>query len=59
MKKGTVIFLMLFSMQTFAQWKSYYPEGTTQKKKKNTKKEKRKNTKKPNDFGGRCGADIV
>ena len=27
-------------MQTFAQWKSYYPEGTTQKKKKNTKKER-------------------
>ena len=36
MKKGTVIFLILFSTQTFAQWKSYYPEGTTQKKKKNT-----------------------
>ena len=36
MKKGTVIFLILFSIQTFAQWKSYYPEGTTQKKKKHT-----------------------
>jgi len=40
MKKGTVIFLMLFSMQAFAQWKSYYPEGTTQKKKKNKQTER-------------------
>ena len=38
MKKGTVIFLILFSIQTFAQWKSYYPEGTTQKKKKTHKR---------------------
>ena len=33
MKKGIIILLCLVSVQTFAQWKSYYPEG----KKKNKK----------------------
>ena len=27
MKKGIIILLCLVSVQTFAQWKSYYPEG--------------------------------
>ena len=33
MKKGIIIALCLMSVQTFAQWKSYYPEGKSNKKK--------------------------
>jgi len=33
MKKGIIIALCLLSVQTFAQWKSYYPEGKSNKKK--------------------------
>ena len=33
MKKGIIILLCLVSVQTFAQWKSYYPEGKNKKKK--------------------------
>ena len=40
MKKGTLIILCFLSVQTFAQWKSYYPEGT---KRKTSKKENPKN----------------
>ncbi len=43
MKKGIFIILCFLSVQTFAQWKSYYPEGT---KRKTTKKEKNKETEK-------------
>ena len=32
MKKGIIIVLCLMSVQTFAQWKSYYPEGKSNKK---------------------------
>ena len=40
MKKGILIILCFLSVQTFAQWKSYYPEGT---KRKTSKQEKNKN----------------
>ena len=43
MKKGTLIILCFLSVQTFAQWKSYYPEGT---KRKTSKKEKTQNNEK-------------
>ena len=33
MKQGIIIILCLLSVQTFAQWKSYYPEGKSNKKK--------------------------
>ena len=33
MKKGIIILLCLVSVQTFAQWKSYYPEAKNKKKK--------------------------
>lgn len=33
MKKGIIIILCLVSAQTFAQWKSYYPEGKNKNKK--------------------------
>ncbi len=33
MKKGIIILFCLVSVQTFAQWKSYYPEGKSKKKK--------------------------
>jgi tetratricopeptide (TPR) repeat protein len=33
MKKGIIILLCLMSVQTFAQWKSYYPEEKNKKKK--------------------------
>jgi len=33
MKKGIIILLCLLSVKTFAQWKSYYPEGKNKKKK--------------------------
>jgi len=33
MKKGIIIIFFLFSVQTFAQWKSYYPEGKSKNKK--------------------------
>ncbi len=36
-KKGIFIVLCFFSVQTFAQWKSYYPDGTTRKESKNKK----------------------
>jgi tetratricopeptide (TPR) repeat protein len=32
MKQGIIIILCLLSVQTFAQWKSYYPEGKSNKK---------------------------
>ena len=32
MKNGIIIVLCLLSVQTFAQWKSYYPEGKSNKK---------------------------
>ena len=32
MKQGIIIILCLLSAQTFAQWKSYYPEGKSNKK---------------------------
>ena len=32
MKQGVIIILCLLSVQTFAQWKSYYPEGKSTKK---------------------------
>jgi len=38
MKKGIIIILCLLNVQTFAQWKSYYPEG----KSKNNKEVKQK-----------------
>jgi tetratricopeptide (TPR) repeat protein len=33
MKKGIIILLCLVSVQSFAQWKSYYPEGKNKNKK--------------------------
>jgi len=33
MKKGLIILLCFMSVQTFAQWKSYYPEGKSKNKK--------------------------
>lgn len=40
MKKGLIILLCLISVQTFAQWKSYYPEGKENKQEKEEDKEK-------------------
>ena len=37
MKKGIIILLCFLSVQTFAQWKSYYPEGKNKKKEVNNK----------------------
>jgi len=37
MKKGIIILLCFMSVQTFAQWKSYYPEGKNKKKEVNNK----------------------
>ena len=37
MKKGIIILLCFLSVQTFAQWKSYYPEGKNNKKEVNNK----------------------
>lgn len=40
MKKGLIILLCLISVQTFAQWKSYYPEGKENKQEKEEDQEK-------------------
>jgi tetratricopeptide (TPR) repeat protein len=45
MNKGILIILCFLSVQTFAQWESYYPEGT---KRKSSKKEKNKNSEEGN-----------
>ena len=37
MKKGIIILLCFMSVQTFAQWKSYYPEAKNKKKEVNNK----------------------
>jgi tetratricopeptide (TPR) repeat protein len=37
MKKGIIILLCFMSAQTFAQWKSYYPEAKNKKKEVNNK----------------------
>ena len=45
MNKRILIILCFLSIQTFAQWESYYPEGT---KRKTSKKEKNKNSEEDN-----------
>ena len=45
-KNRILILLCFISVQTFAQWKSYYPDGTTRK---NTKKEQKNNIEKDNN----------
>lgn len=39
MKKGIIILLCLVSVQSFAQWKSYYPESKTTKKQEHKEKD--------------------
>ena len=45
-KNRILILLCFISVQTFAQWQSYYPDGTTRK---NAKKEQKNNIEKDNN----------
>jgi len=49
MKQGIIIILCLLSVQTFAQWKSYYPEGKLNKK-NSIKKDHEKDNFKYNNY---------